>query len=95
MKETRYGRLYEYQCHVGHRFGLKTMIAEKTDAIERMMSAALAQTEELTGLLREAEEFGDSDVSQSLTEEIEMRKEQAQTLRELLEGRVPRKAGTG
>lgn len=58
MKEMRQGQLYEYECHIGHRFGLKTMIAEKSEMVERMISAATAQTEELIELLTRAQTSG-------------------------------------
>ncbi|MBE7182040.1 MAG: chemotaxis protein CheB, partial [Terriglobus roseus] len=51
MRLYRLGGLKEYSCHVGHRFGLKTMIAEKSSVVERSMWTALSQSEELSDLL--------------------------------------------
>lgn len=94
MNEMRHGLLYEYRCHVGHRFGLKTMIAEKTETVERMLSAALAQTEELLELLMREQTSGDPAVSKSLDDEVESRSQQAQALRALLESRTSRSLGS-
>jgi two-component system, chemotaxis family, protein-glutamate methylesterase/glutaminase len=94
MTQARQGRLYEYRCHIGHRFGLKTMIAEKTELIERMVSAAMAQTEELTDLLAQEQEQGDPSVTKSLANEIERRRDQARELRALLESRISRTLGS-
>lgn len=94
MKETRLGQLYEYDCHIGHRFGLKTMIAEKTEMVERMISAATAQTEELIGLLMRAQISGASAHAHHLAKEIESRKRQVQALRELLTSSVSQTLGS-
>lgn len=88
MTEARHGRLYEYRCHIGHRLGLKTMIAEKAELVERMLSAAMAQTEELTELLTQAQKEGYPAISESPGDEIESRRQQAQALRALLDSRI-------
>jgi two-component system, chemotaxis family, protein-glutamate methylesterase/glutaminase len=94
MKATRHDLLYEYQCHVGHRLGLKTMIAEKTENVERMLLAALAQTEELSDLLVRAQNSDDESSGLFLAAEIESRRQQAHSLRELLELQVSRHLDT-
>ena len=93
MTSAKMGRLQEYRCHIGHRFGLKTMIAEKSGLVERAISTALSQTEELTDLLRQAEDHTDPSVAAALNEEIEARREQARQLRDLLESRIDRSLG--
>ena len=70
------------------------MIAEKTELIERMVSAAIAQTEELTDLLAQEQTQGDPAISESLADEIESRREQARELRALLESRISRTLGS-
>ena len=70
--------------NVGHRLGLKTMIAEKTELVERMLSAAMAQTEELIGLLTRSQSSGDHIPDKVLEQEVESGKRQVQVLRELL-----------
>jgi two-component system, chemotaxis family, protein-glutamate methylesterase/glutaminase len=90
MTRAAMGRLQEYRCHIGHRFGLKTMIAEKTGLVERALSTALAQTEELTDLLKEAKADVDASVAATLDSEIEARGQQARQLRDLLESRIAR-----
>lgn len=94
MREHRYEGLYEYHCHIGHRFGLKTMIAEKTELVERMLSAGLAQTEELIGLLKRAQASGDHATIKYLDEELENRERQVQTLRELLKSSIAQSLGS-
>jgi hypothetical protein len=54
MTSVRMGEMREYQCHIGHRLSLQTMIAQKKSVIEQAMSKALAQSEELTELLERA-----------------------------------------
>ena len=85
MKRGRQARMYEYRCHVGHRLGLKTMISEKMEVIERAISAALAQTQELLDLLDQARQQGDSVTVSSLDDEIRLRREQESRLRALLQ----------
>jgi two-component system, chemotaxis family, protein-glutamate methylesterase/glutaminase len=86
MKLEQRGGLREYSCHVGHRFGLKTMIAEKAVRVEQAMSHALSQSEELVELLREESKAGlETFAADQLTKEVEQRQKQIQTLRNMLE----------
>jgi two-component system, chemotaxis family, protein-glutamate methylesterase/glutaminase len=90
MKLFRHGRLKEYCCHVGHRFGLKTMIAEKTGVVERAMWTALSQSEELSDLLQHALEDAEPEHVPAMQEELEQRKKEQQLLRTVLENaKVP------
>ncbi len=90
MTRTEMGRLQEYRCHIGHRFGLKTMITEKSEVVQRAISAAVSQTEELTDLLEQAKNHIDPSIAAALEQEIRARGEQARQLRELLESRLAR-----
>jgi two-component system, chemotaxis family, protein-glutamate methylesterase/glutaminase len=78
------GKLKEFRCHIGHRFGLNSLIAQKRDVIEGALDTALAQSEELTALLEgslaESSDPGDSD---QLRGEIVERKSEQEALREL------------
>jgi two-component system, chemotaxis family, protein-glutamate methylesterase/glutaminase len=86
MKLEQRGGLREYSCHVGHRFGLKTMIAEKAVRVEQAMSHALSQSEELVELLQEESKAGlETLAADKLTKEVEQRRKQIQTLRNMLE----------
>lgn len=85
MKLHRLGKLIEYDCHVGHRFGLKTMIAEKSGKVERAIWSALAQSEELVDLLEQAKPTVDPETTQALSEEITERRKEQETLRQLIE----------
>src|SRR5215469_1953910 len=85
MRMVKLGKLREYSCHVGHRFGLKTMIAEKGRTIERAIWSALAQSEELMTLLEEAKPELDPDTAASLQKEIELRVHEQGALRKLIE----------
>lgn len=87
MRLEQQGGTKEYICHVGHRLGLQSMIADKTDVVERSMWTALAQSEELIDLLRQAEESFDPTVLGSLQEEIAMRRNDMKILRAALERR--------
>jgi two-component system, chemotaxis family, protein-glutamate methylesterase/glutaminase len=85
MSSVRMGNLREYRCHIGHRIGLRTMIEQKSKNIERMLESARAQSEELSGLLRTArEDLGDQD-QKALSEELERRKTQQDTLRAMVD----------
>lgn len=85
MTLARLGKLREYRCHIGHRFGLKNLIAEKREIVESALDAALAQSEELVALIEssldEASNPGELD---DFREEIESRKREQETLRELV-----------
>lgn len=85
MKLHRMGKLLEYNCHVGHRFGLKTMIAEKSRLVERIVWSALAQSEELVELLEQAQPGLEPENSAALEQEIARRKQEQAALRTLAE----------
>lgn len=83
MNATQMGTLREYRCHIGHRFGLGTMIEQKSKNIERILEMALAQSEELGNLMRASlkdPSVGDRD---KLAAELEKRAREQQTLRSL------------
>jgi two-component system, chemotaxis family, protein-glutamate methylesterase/glutaminase len=81
MTTVRMGGLREYRCHIGHRFGLRTMIAEKTRVVERATEVALAQSEELTDLLERALANADVEDLPQLKDQIAQRKREQETLR--------------
>jgi two-component system chemotaxis response regulator CheB len=85
MTRVSLGGLHEYRCHIGHRLGLKTMIAEKGRLVERAISAAAAQLDEYTDLLSEMKQQADTSTVSALEKEIKERREQAERVRELLE----------
>lgn len=85
MKSFQIGRMIEYQCHVGHRLGLKSMIAEKSGVVEKSVWTALAQSEELVELLEEATPHVDPANAESLLEEITQRREDHSVLRRIIE----------
>jgi two-component system, chemotaxis family, protein-glutamate methylesterase/glutaminase len=84
MTAAKLGGLHEFRCHIGHRFGLKTLITEKGNQVERATDAALAQSEELTALLDLAlAEASDPEEERKLQKEIAQRKEEQEALRSL------------
>lgn len=85
MKLRRLGRLLEYRCHVGHRMGLKTMIAEKSGLVERTMWNALAQSEELVTLLKQAKPVSDRSLAEAIDDEIVQRRAEQGVLKKVLE----------
>jgi two-component system chemotaxis response regulator CheB len=95
MKLHRLGKLVEYTCHVGHRIGLKTMIAEKSAKVERAIWTALSQSEELVDLLEQAEPDVDQGTASALTEEIDQRRNEQNSLRKLTERAKTLPFGTG
>ena len=84
-KLYRMGRLLEYRCHVGHRLGLKTMIAEKSELIEKTLWAALAQSQELVTLLEQANLGLDATTVATLEAEIAQRRREQETLKAVLD----------
>jgi two-component system chemotaxis response regulator CheB len=84
MKIVHYGSLIEYTCHVGHRLGTKTMISQKSEVIERSLWNAVCQTEELLDLLQR-QKPQDSAARADLSAEISQRRQEAATLRALLQ----------
>ena len=85
MHAEQLGRIKEYVCHVGHRLGLQSMIAEKTNVVERAMWTALSQSEELVDLLEEANACLDPAMPGALPGEIASRRGDVATLRSVLE----------
>jgi two-component system chemotaxis response regulator CheB len=83
MSTIRLGGLREYRCHIGHRFGLRTLIAEKRNVVENFLDSALAQSEELTDLLAMGLSDADPAVKRILHDEIAERRREQQALREL------------
>ena len=83
MTAVRLGTLLEYRCHIGHRMGLQTMIAEKTRLVEHALDVALSQSEELTKLLHTALDESGHKSPESLHEEIAKRDEEQKALRAL------------
>jgi two-component system, chemotaxis family, protein-glutamate methylesterase/glutaminase len=83
MTIAHMGTLREYRCHTSHRFGLRTLIAEKSRVVERALQVALSQSEELTGLLESAASHPDPQASGELNDEITDRKEEQAILRGL------------
>jgi two-component system chemotaxis response regulator CheB len=90
MRSVRMGRLQEYRCHTGHRFGLMSLIAQKRNVVEHAIESALAQSEELTQLLESVQTEAEVETKQTLGEEIAERREEQETLRELVRGRKAR-----
>ncbi len=87
MHAEQLGRIKEYVCHVGHRLGLQSMIAEKTHVVERIMWTALSQSEELVQLLEEAKADLDPATLGVLPEEIASRRSDVEILRAVLHQR--------
>ena len=84
MKLEKLGAIREYVCHVGHRLGLQSMIADKTDVVERTMWTALSQSEELIDLLEQAREDAPSKTN-DIQAEIDLRRSDMETVRAVLE----------
>lgn len=85
MKLHRLGRLIEYTCHVGHRFGTKAMIAAKSQVVERAMWTALSQSEEVSNLLEQAASDRGGEATAALDEELARRRQEQELLRTLIE----------
>jgi two-component system, chemotaxis family, protein-glutamate methylesterase/glutaminase len=83
MTSARMGELVEYRCHVGHRFGLRTLIDQKAKNIERLLEAALAQSEELSSVLKIAMDRPDREGSGGLHEQPLQRQREQHILRNL------------
>jgi two-component system chemotaxis response regulator CheB len=83
MKAVRMGSLREYRCHIGHRFGLQTMIAQKTKVVEHALDEALSQSEELSRLLETASDETTPERPELLRQEIMKRKKEQRVLRDL------------
>lgn len=93
MQVEQMGAIQEFVCHVGHRLGLQSMISDKTDVVERSMWTALAQSEELIGLLEQAQVSFDPVVLDSLQTEIASRRQDIDALRAVLERQKFNSAG--
>jgi two-component system chemotaxis response regulator CheB len=58
LVETRVGELTEFECHVGHRFSLRSLYCEQADQVEFAMWAAIRALEESAALARRMAETG-------------------------------------
>jgi two-component system, chemotaxis family, protein-glutamate methylesterase/glutaminase len=83
MTARRMGGLVEYRCHVGHRFGLRTLLEQKSKNIERLLEMALAQSEELSGALKIAVDNPDGNDGHDLRNELDRREREQKLLRSL------------
>ena len=83
MTSARMGKLFEYRCHVGHRFGLRTLIDQKSKNIERLLEGALAQSEELTAALKMARDHPEAQDIDAIEREVQRRQREQQLLRSL------------
>lgn len=81
MTTVRMGGLREYRCHIGHRFGLQTLIADKSRVVEQAVNLALSQSEELSELLEEA--LPQSGAPEQLSKEIARHRKEQTALRDL------------
>lgn len=87
MKAFRMGSLLEYRCHIGHRMGLQTMIAEKSRLVEHALEIALSQSEELGALLQTALKQSDEESADALHQQLAKRKGELQALRAISRNR--------
>lgn len=85
MTKAQMGRLLEFRCHTGHRFGLETLISQKSALVERTLISALAQSEELVNLLRSRAEFLPAEKRMALEAEIDRRLDEQNVVRQLME----------
>ena len=85
MHVEQLGGIKEFVCHVGHRLGLESMIADKTDVVERRIWAAMSQSEELVELLEQARQQGLSPLAgDALSLEIAARRQDIVNLRAVI-----------
>ena len=83
MTARSMGTLVEYRCHTGHRFGLRTLLDQKSKNIERLLEMALAQSEELSAALQSAMRNPDDEDTCSLRNELERRAREQELLRRI------------
>ena len=83
MTATRMGQLVEYRCHVGHRFGLRTLLEQKSKNIERLLEMALSQSEEASFALQRAIKDPDGEDPQELKTELQKGLREQEVLRNL------------
>lgn len=84
MVAVQMGPIREYRCHIGHRFGLQTMIAQKTRLVEHALDIALSQSEELSELLEQSLAEAADESHESLRLEIAKHKREQKGLRDLV-----------
>ena len=83
MTKVRMGKFNEYRCHIGHRFGLQTMIAQKRRVVEHALDVALAQSQELSRLLETSMEEPGHESADEVRRELDKRKQEQEMLRNL------------
>jgi two-component system, chemotaxis family, protein-glutamate methylesterase/glutaminase len=83
MTLARMDNLREYRCHTGHRYGLNSMLLQKSMAVENALNNALAQSEEMSALLEGSLSMALPENAPEICDEIaELRNEQ-ETIRRL------------
>jgi two-component system, chemotaxis family, protein-glutamate methylesterase/glutaminase len=83
MTVARMGKLREYRCHIGHRYGLQSMIAQKAEAVEDALNGALAQSEEMSALLEGSLSCAPSTSTRNICDEIAELRQAQEMIRRL------------
>jgi two-component system, chemotaxis family, protein-glutamate methylesterase/glutaminase len=84
LVETRAGEVSEFECHVGHKFSLRSLYAEQADEVEFAMWAAIRALEESAALAKRMADRGSEQLRARFRDKERTMDLHASTLREMV-----------
>ena len=86
LTEINNGKLQRFRCHTGHSLGTPSLLAELTDSVEQSLWTTIRAVEErirlLKNLAQHAIDLAQTELSASLTQELQVNEERADLLRQ-------------
>ncbi len=89
LKEIRYDGMVEFECLVGHRFSVESLLATHSEAEEKALWAAIVALEEAESMVHAASRLLPPDVVQRLEALAAHKREQAVMIRRITEDLEP------
>jgi two-component system chemotaxis response regulator CheB len=86
--EVRRGKSKDYRCRVGHAYSVKSMLAGHFAAQEKALYAAIVALEEGASLAKRLADQFDPEFRERLRVEARQHEAQAETVRQILKGRL-------
>lgn len=84
LTETRRHGLFEYQCHVGHRYSLEAMLAEQSNSLESALWASVRALEESATLATRLAGQSSSEMNSRFEEKARTMRHYAETIKGIL-----------
>ena len=85
--------IYEYRCLVGHSYAARALLQAHSEVQEQALWMAVLALEESANLVRAATPALPQDVADRLTAQVDLKKQQAAAIRQILERLEPFETG--